>query len=83
MYSEEINTQEVHPRPEGREDGEATAKAFLVDFVRSTPSRAVVFASSAEEALKKFEKREVEEYDEEELDSWVEVTDVMEESQCK
>lgn len=81
MQSEEINAQEVHPRPKGREDGEGTVKAFLVDFVRSTPSRAVVLASGAEEALKKFEKREVEEYDEEELDSWVEVTDVMEESQ--
>lgn len=81
MDSEGVNTEEVHSRPEGREEGQVATKTFLVDFVRSTPCRAVVLASSAEEALRKFEKRQVEEYDEEELGSWVEVTDVMEESE--
>ena len=81
MTEEEVTAAEEHAKLDAQQDRESAVKTFLVDFVRSTPTRAVVFARNADEARRKFEKREVEEYDEEELDSWTEVTDVVEVSE--
>ena len=78
MDDKEAVGREKHSGPASQEDGKVELRSFLVDFVRSTPWRAWVLARDAEEALQKFKRREVEEYDEEELDSCVEVTGVME-----
>jgi hypothetical protein len=81
MDDKGIAAKREHSGPEEEKDGRAELKAFQIRYVLATPGTARVLARDAGHAVEKLENWEVEECQDDEMASDLEVKEVREVSQ--